>query len=290
MRVARLSVATASTLAVLKLVAVVLTGSLAVAAALTDSVMDIVASSVNYFAVRLAGQPADAEHRYGHGKAEGLAGLGQGLVVAFVGLYLVVEGGHRIGAGHGALEHTEVGLGVMLVSLVASAWIGWLLLRTGRRTGSVALQADAAHYTSDIWMNTGVLASLAAVQATGWFWIDGAVSCLVGVIVLATAVRVLRRAANELMDRSLPDDSLEDMRAAIARAVPEAREIHNLRTRKSGPDVFIDMHVGFDRALSFPEAHLLAERVQAVVARAVPGAQVVVHADPYPYLPSDNVD
>ncbi len=290
LRVARLSVITATTLAVLKLGAVVLTGSLAIAAALADSVMDIIASSVNFFAVRLAGQPADEEHRYGHGKAEGIAGIAQGLLIAFVGLYLLVEGASRLTARTYEMGHTTVGIVVMLISLVASAWIGWLLLRTGKRTGSVALQADAAHYTTDVWMNLGVLGSLVAVRLTGASWIDGAVACVVAVIVLTTAYRVLRRSADELMDSSLSADQHEEILATIAREVPEAQDVHNLRTRKSGPDVFVDMHVAFDRTLSFPEAHRLSERVQAAVSHAIPGAQVHVHADPHPFLPEDGVD
>ena len=174
--------------------------------------------------------------------------------------------------------------------LVASAWIGWLLLSTGRRTGSVALQADAAHYTTDVWMNLGVLASLVAVQFTDEDRIDGVVSIFVALIVLRTAVGVLRKSARELMDTSLSDDEHEQIMQVIRKAVPEARDVHNLRTRKSGPDVFVDMHVGFDRTLTFPQAHLLSERVQAAVARAIPGAQVHVHADPHPFLPEDGVD
>ncbi len=290
LRVARLSVATAAVLAVAKLAAVVATGSLAIAAALTDSVLDIIASSVNFFAVRLAGQPADEEHRYGHGKAEGIAGIGQGLVIGFVGLFLIVEGSRRLTTGTSEIEHTGWGIGVMVLSTVASAWIGWLLLRTGKRTGSVALQADAAHYTSDIWMNLGVLGSLVAVQLTDEHRIDGAVSILVALIVLRTAYRVLRQSADELMDVSLSEEEHERILQTIRREVPEAHDVHNLRTRKSGPDIFVDMHVGFDRTLSFPEAHRLSERVQAVVAKALPGAQVHVHADPHPFLPEDGVD
>jgi ferrous-iron efflux pump FieF len=288
LRVARLSVITALSLAILKLAAVVITGSLSIAAALADSVMDVIASSVNYFAVRLSGQPADEEHRYGHGKAEGIAGLAQGLIIAFLGLYLLVEGIHRVSSSHGELEHTEVGIGVMLISLVASAWIGWLLLRTGKRTGSVALQADAAHYTSDIWMNLGVLASLLAVRFSGLHWIDGAVSCVVALVVLRTALIVLRRSAGELMDTSLSEAQIKAIREAIARDVPETRDIHALRTRKSGPDVFVDMHVSFDRSLNFPDAHRLSEQVRVAVETVIACSQVHVHADPYPFLPEDN--
>ena len=288
-RVARLSVITATTLAILKLFAVVVTGSLSIAAALADSVMDIVASSVNYFAVRLAGKAADDNHSYGHGKAEGIAGLAQGLIIAFLGLFLLIEGGHRLTSSHGELDHTTFGIVVMAISLVASAWIAWLLLRTAKRTGSVTLQADAAHYASDIWMNLGVLGALVAVRVTGLDWIDGAVSMVVAAIVLRTAFLVLRRSANELMDASLDDGQLQAVREAIARDVPEARDVHRLRSRKAGPDTFIDMHVAFDRGLSFPEAHRLAERVRAAVEGAVPGAQVHVHYDPHPLLPEDEV-
>lgn len=286
-RVARYSVITAITLALLKLAAVVVTGSLSIAAALADSVMDIVASSVNFFAVRLAGQPADAEHRYGHGKAEGMAGLAQGLIITFLGLFLLVEGLHRITSTHGELEYTGFGIVVMIISLAASAWISWMLLRTARRTGSVTLRADAAHYTSDIWMNMGVLGALIAVRVTGMHWIDGAVSCVVAVIVLHTAFVVLRRSANELMDASLDDDQISAMRAAIAEHVPEARDVHRIRSRKSGPDIFVDMHVAFDRTLSFPAVHRLSERVRIAVEDAVPGSQVHVHVDPHPFLPED---
>lgn len=288
LRVARLSVITAATLALAKLGAVVMTGSLAIAVALTDSVMDIIASSVNFFAVRMAGQPADAEHRYGHGKAEGIAGLAQGLLIGFVGLFLLIEGASRLVSGDYRLVHAELGIGVMILSLVASAWIGWLLLRTSRKTGSVALKADAAHYTTDVWMNLGVLACLVGVKLTGWHWLDGAVSCAVAVIVLWTAYSILRHSANELMDVSLSDEQLESIHAAIAEQVPEARDVHKLRTRKSGPDVFVDLHVSFDRGLSFPEVHRLSERVGRAIEAAVPGAHAHIHADPHPFLPSDS--
>ena len=287
LRVARLSVITALSLGVLKLLAVVFTGSLAIAASLTDSLMDLVASSVNYVAVHFAGQPADEDHRYGHGKAEGLAGLGQGLLIGFAGLFLLVEGIRRIATPTDEITRTEVGIAVMAVSMAASAWIGWLLLRTSRKTGSIALKADAAHYTADVWMNGGVLLALILVRTTGWVWIDGAISVLVALFVLYACARVLRHAVNELMDVRLEDDEEARIRAHIEEAVPETRNLHRLRTRRSGPSVFVDLHVAFDRNLSFPDAHRLSERVRHAVEEAVPGAQVHVHADPDPYYESD---
>jgi len=288
LRVARISVATAFTLATAKIVAVVATGSLAIAAALADSAMDVVASTVNYFAVRLAGRPADEKHRYGHGKAEGLAGIVQGLVIGLLSLLLLVEGGHRLIGEPVEIEHPDLGIGVMLLSLLGSAWVGWLLLRTARRTGSVALRADAAHYTSDVWMNLGVLVSLWAVRATGEDRIDGVVSLVVGGMVMSAALKVLRASVRELMDTHISEEEEERLLAALKEAVPEVRDVHDVRTRRSGPDLFVDLHASFDRTLSFPQAHRLSMRVVRAIQATLPGAKVTVHADPHPFVPAED--
>lgn len=283
---ARLSVATATTLGILKLTAAILTGSLSVVASLVDSVMDLLASTVNLFAVRLAGEPADDDHRYGHGKAEGLAGIVQAVVVGFSGGFLLIEGLRRLVRGEGIVQ-TGIGIAVMAVSTVASVWITWRLKRTAKQTGSVALAADAVHYQSDVWTNLGVLGALVVIERTGWYWIDGAIAVGVALIVLWSALKVLRRAADELMDRALPETEVDRLIAHVRRALPEVRGIHDLRTRKAGPRIFLDCHVQLDRDLSFVEAHRLSERVRQVVQEVHPGALVNVHADPHPLIPSD---
>ena len=286
LRTARLSVGTATALTLLKLVAAVFTGSLSIVASLVDSVMDILASLVNYFAVRLAGRPADAEHAYGHGKAEGLAGLGQTVVIAVSGVFLLVEGVRRLISGRD-IDRPDLGLAVMAVSTVASVWITWRLRSAARRTGSLALAADSIHYASDVWTNLGVFVALAALRIADWHWIDGAVAAAVAVVVLGTAFHVLRRSTAELMDRALPAEAVARLLAAIRTEVPETRGLHDLRTRRAGPTVFVDCHVQFDRALDFPAAHLLSERVRIAIEHTYPGAYVTVHADPYPLLEAD---
>ncbi len=284
--VAKLSVLTASSLGVLKLAAAIFTGSLAVVASLVDSFMDVIASSVNYLAVRVAGRPADEDHAYGHGKAEGLAGLAQSVVVGFSGFFLLVEGVRRLIAGEG-IQHEELGIVVMVISTIASVWITWRLRRTARRTGSVAIAADAVHYASDVWTNLGVLVALLSIRLLGWQWIDGVVATAVAFVVLGTAVRVLMRSADELMDKGLPEEHVTDLIEAVQRRVPEMRGLHDIRTRKAGPNIFMDCHVQFDRDLSFVEAHRLSERVRIAIEKERPGALVNVHADPYPLLPTD---
>ena len=284
---ARRSLVTAAILGVLKLTAAVFTGSLSIVASLVDSVMDLLASTVNFFAVRLSGRPADRSHRYGHGKAEGLAGLAQAVVIGFSGVFLLIEGVRRLVEGIG-IERTDLGIAVMSVSTLMSAWIAWKLKSTAKRTGSVALAADSLHYASDVWTNLGVLVALVVIRLTGWQWIDGSVAAVVALVILATAVHVLRRSASELMDQSIPDDEVRELLEAVRAEVPEARGLHDVRTRKAGAQIFMDCHVQFDRDLSFVDAHRLSERVRFAIVRNRPGALVNVHADPYPLFPEDH--
>jgi ferrous-iron efflux pump FieF len=284
---ARASVITASLLGGMKLLAAIFTGSLALAASFVDSLMDVFSSSVNLLAVRIGSRPADEDHRYGHGKAEGLAGMFQGAVVGFSGLFLAAESVRRLIAG-GAVSHEAAGLVVMAVSTAASVWITALLRRTAKATGSVALSADSVHYASDVWMNSGVFAALVAVRLTGAQWIDAAVGLGVAGIVVRSSWSVLRASLDELMDRDMGPVVERDIRGAISRDVPEARVVRDVKTRRAGRNRFVDLTVGFDRRLAFEQAHRLSEKVRRAVADAVPGAEVSVHADPDPLLPDDH--
>lgn len=286
-RAAAASVVTASVLGGIKLLAAVFTGSLALAASFVDSLMDVFASSVNLVAVRIGGRPADDDHRFGHGKAESLAGMFQGSVVGFSGVYLVVESVRRLVEG-GAPSHEVLGLATMAVSTVASVWITWLLRRTAKATGSVALAADSLHYASDVAMNAGVFLAVGAVSLTGWTWVDPVTGLFVAAIVLRSSWSVLRASLDELMDRDLGPDVETAVRAAVEREVPEARAVTDLRTRRAGRRRFVELTVAFDRGLPFADAHRLSERARSAARRAVPDAEVTVHADPHPRHPGDH--
>lgn len=284
---ARASVVVASLLAGMKLVAAIFSGSIALAASFVDSLTDIFSSSVNLVAIRIGNRPADDDHAYGHGKAEGLAGMFQGAVVGFSGVFLVVESTRRLVEGT-RIPSEWLGLLVMAVSTIASVWITSFLRRRSRETESGALLADSAHYASDVAMNLGVFAALALQHVFDAPWIDAVVGLLVAGLVLKSSWHVLRASLDELMDRHLGADVATAIREGVARDVPEAREIRSLRTRRSGRARFVDLTVAFDRGLSFAEAHRLSERVSRVVRTTVPGADVTVHADPDPLLPGDH--
>lgn len=284
---ARRSLVTAAVLGVLKLFAAVFTGSLSIVASLVDSVMDLLASTVNFFAVRLSGRPADEDHAYGHGKAEGLAGLAQAVVIGFSGVFLLIEGVRRLVENIG-IDRTDLGIAVMAISTVMSGWIAWKLKSTAKQTGSLALSADSLHYASDVWTNLGVLVALVAIKVSGWQWIDGSVAAAVALVILWTAVHVFRRSTSELMDEALPAAEVAALTETIRAEVPEVRGLHDVRTRKAGACMFLDCHVQFDRDLSFVDAHRLSERVRYAILKAWPGALVNVHADPFPLMPEDH--
>jgi ferrous-iron efflux pump FieF len=283
---ARTSVVVASVLGGGKLLSAIFTGSVAVAASFVDSLMDVFASSVNLAAIRLAARRPDEEHRYGHGKVEGLAGMFQGAVVGFSAIYLVVESVRRL-LRPVPVEHDLWGVVAMAVAAVASVALTVYLRRVARETGSIALRADSAHYASDALANVGVLAGILAMRHTGLAWIDAALGLVVAGLVLKASWGVIRGSMDELMDRSLPDDDVARVRAVIAAEVPEVRGVHDFRSRRAGPTRFVDLHVSIDRRLSFPDAHRISERVVRAVEAALPGTSVQVHADPDPMRPDD---
>jgi ferrous-iron efflux pump FieF len=284
---ARASVIVASLLAGLKLLTAIFSGSMAIAASFVDSLTDVFTSSVNLVAIRIGSRPADDDHRYGHGKAEGLAGMFQGSVVGFSGVFLVVECTRRLSAGTRVADEW-LGLCVMAASTLASVWITWFLRRRAKETGSTALLADSAHYSSDVLMNVGVFAALAIERVVDAPWIDPVVGLLVAWLVLRSSWHVIRASVDELMDRELGEDVHQTIRRAVSEKVPEAREIRSLRTRRSGRARFVDLMIAFDRDLPFAVAHRLSERAVRAVRDVVPGADVTVHADPDPLQPEDH--
>ncbi|MCM0021660.1 MAG: cation diffusion facilitator family transporter [Tagaea sp.] len=272
------SVAVAATLIVAKTIAWGLTDSVSVLSSLLDSLLDAAASLVNLFAVRHALEPADEEHRFGHGKAEALAGLAQAAFIAGSALLLFSEAAHRLWAPV-PVERGEVGLAVMALSMVLT----FALIRYQRsvveRTGSLAVGADRLHYASDLLLNGGVALSLIASMTLGWSLVDPICGLLIGVFILKGAWEIGRGALDHLMDRELPEATRTRI-LAIARAQPLILDVHDLRTRAVGPNISVQMHLEIDGALTLNEAHAAADAVEEAVFAAFPGADVIVHLDP----------
>ncbi|HYG12205.1 MAG TPA: cation diffusion facilitator family transporter [Pyrinomonadaceae bacterium] len=278
--VARLSMLAAAFLILIKTGTGWLTGSIAVWASLLDSAMDIFASTINYFAVRAASRPPDEEHAYGYGKVESLAGLFQAAVISLSGLFLIREAIKRMVEPRPTHSET-IGVVTMLVAIVVSYALVARLRRVAGLTDSPALSADAVHFASDVWTNGGVLLALALIYFTGWTIVDPIISIAISLYILAAALSVGRESVDVLMDRRLPPEVDEQVAEVVSRFRDEGvLGFHDLRTRRSGSQKFIDLHLEVERDQSLEDAHATSVRVLRAIEAEIPRAKVQIHTDP----------
>jgi ferrous-iron efflux pump FieF len=272
------SVATAAILIAAKLVAWVMTGSVSVLASLVDSMMDVAASLINLFAVRYSLMPADHEHRFGHGKAESLAGLAQTTFISGSAVFLILQSVDRL-LHPRPLEDVGIGVGVMVFAILATLALLILQRHVIRVTGSTAIKADALHYTTDVLTNVSIIIAL-LLSGFGWQGVDALFALGIAAYILYSAWHIGHEAFQLLMDRELPDDQRQRIREA-AHSHGQVRGIHDLRTRRSGHDIFIQMHLELDDELSLFDAHGIADQVEARIREIHPEADILIHTDPH---------
>ena len=273
------SVGVALVLIAIKLYAYIATNSVSMLSSLFDSALDLGASSVNLLAIRTAVTPADAEHRFGHGKAEPLAGLVQVAFILGSSLLLLFEVGKHFFQRE-AVQQEGLGIVVMLVSIGLTLSLILFQRQVIRRTESMAVQADSVHYFSDLLTNIAVIAALALTSWLGWWWIDPVFGLLVALFIGFTALSVGRAALDMLMDREM-DDGERDRIKLIVRSHAEVIDLHDLRTRAAGSDRFIQFHLDLKPEISLKDAHRISDAVEASLMEAFPGAEIIIHQDPH---------
>ena len=272
------SVVTAMLLILGKAAAWLLTGSISVLASLVDSLMDAAASLLNLVAVHVSLQPPDAEHRFGHGKVEPLAALAQAAFIAGSAAFLVLQAIDRL-LHPRPLEAVGIGVGVMVFAILATLALLIFQRHVIRVTGSTAIRADALHYTTDLLTNVSIIIAL-LLSGYGWYGIDALFALGIAAYILHSAWRIGHEAFQLLMDRELPDDQRQRIRHA-ALAHGRVRGVHDLRTRRSGHDIFIQMHLELDDELSLFDAHGIADEVEASIREIHPEADILIHKDPH---------
>ncbi|MBL1320897.1 MAG: cation diffusion facilitator family transporter [Methylophaga sp.] len=272
------SVSTAFILIVAKLVAWYISDSVSVLATLLDSSLDVVASLINLFAVRHALQPADHEHRFGHGKAEALAGMGQAFFIAGSAGFLLLQATGRLLHPQAEMAGLGVGVGVMLFSIIATLFLLSFQKHVISKTNSTAIKADALHYKTDLWVNTSVIVAL-VLTFYGWSYFDAIFALGIAVFILYSAWEIIRESIDLLMDHELPDEEREKIKNRV-RTHDNVLGLHDLRTRRSGNTVFIQLHLELDGALSLSAAHAIADSVERDLVSLFPSAEVIIHEDP----------
>ena len=276
--VALLSVATATILISVKAIAWRASDSVAILASLSDSALDLVASLITLFAVRYAAEPPDAEHRFGHGKAEAFSSLMQGGLVFASGALIGREAFDALMHPR-PVEHGLAGVIVMIVSIVLTLCLITAQTRVLKASGSIAIAGDRAHYAADLGSNAVALVGVAAASWLGLSWVDAAAGLVVALWLIWGAVGVFRDASNQLLDHELPEDDRAKI-LALATADPRILGVHQLRTRASGPYVHIQMHADLDADIALAEAHTIMVEAENRLLEAFPAADILIHPDP----------
>lgn len=272
------AVAVAAILIAIKLAALIATHSVAMLASLVDSTLDLVASGLNLLAVRHALTPADREHRFGHGKAEALAGLGQAAFIGGSAVFLLFQSLERLAAPE-PVQQTTMGLVVIGVSLVLTLALVLFQRHVISRTRSLAIGADHLHYATDLVTNLAVVAALVVSGLWGWTAADPIFGLAIAAIIAWGAFKILRGAYDELMDRELDDVDRQRIKDIVNRHAG-VESLHDLRTRRAGHRSFIQVHLEMPPQMTVLEAHRIADGVENAIMEAFPDAEVITHQDP----------
>lgn len=271
------SVTVAVFLIILKLIAWGRSDSVSLLATLVDSILDAFASIINLIAVRHALTPADKEHRFGHGKAEALAGLSQSLFIAGSSLFLLLEAGQTL-FNPTDIKYPLESIAVMVISIIATLILVSFQHYVIRRTRSVAIRADALHFKSDILMNAAVILALWA-STLGFNLFDPIIGGLIACYILYSAWGIARISLDQLMDHELSDEVRADIKKIIL-SHPQAQGMHDLRTRHSGSMTFIQFHLEIEDDLTLVRAHDVTDEIEDVLLKTYPGSEIIIHIDP----------
>jgi ferrous-iron efflux pump FieF len=260
----------------MKSVAWVMTGSVALLGSLLDSVLDFSISAINFFAVRHALTPADHEHRFGHGKAEALAALAQAVIISVSALFLLSQSISGFFEPQ-VLSHSWIGVGVIVVSIMMTLLLVFVQRRVAKNTGSLAISADSAHYEGDLYMNLAVIVAL--ILNDYIIYADPALGIVVTLILFNSARAIAVKSFKQLMDHEVNDETRARIRDIIV-SHPDVHDVHDLRTRRSGIQLFIQAHIELDGNITLSHAHHISDEVELTLGAAFPDADILLHQDP----------
>jgi cation diffusion facilitator family transporter len=275
---AGISVASNTTLVIIKLVVGIITGSVSIISEAVHSALDLFAALIAFFSVRESGRPADKEHPYGHGKIENLSGAVEAMLILLAAMFIIHEAIDKLKYPQ-QVKNPVLGLYVIGISIVMNTLVSKHLFRIAERTDSIALEADAHHLSTDVWTSIGVFIGLGLIRITGWHILDPLVAIAVALMIIRVAFSLTWKAAAPLLDTKLPDEEIGEL-GEIVMNTPGVRSYHKLRTRKAGPYRQVDFHLIVPAGMPVNEAHAIAERIEQDIRVRFPDAYVVTHIEP----------
>jgi cation diffusion facilitator family transporter len=278
-RVARMSVGSNVTLLVLKLVFGFVMGSISVLSEGIHSGMDLLAAVIALMAVGRSLRPADADHHYGHGKYEPISGTIEAILIFIAAVLIIYEAILKI-ISHTPVGLLETGIIVMLVSVVLNSIVSRSLMKVAMETDSLALEADALHLSTDVLTSAGVMVGLIIIRLTQWYWLDPIVAIGVAMLIIKAAWDLTRKTMEDLSDKRIPEDEEKAIKAILDAHDHVIHDYHDLRTRRSGQNRYIDLHVVVSRDLGLVETHRMTDHLEAEIRKAIPHAHALIHMEP----------
>lgn len=275
----KVAMATAFLLMVLKASVGILTGSLSILSSAIDSFLDIASSFFNFIAIKKAEQPADKDHQYGHGKYESLATFIQAIIIFLSGAFILISAWNRFKDN----SHTEISQNafiVMIISIIATVFLTIYLKYVAKRLNSSVLMADSMHYAIDLYTNIGILLGLIIIKLTGLLFIDAAIAMIIAIYIMFSAVKLLVEVSRQLLDKSIEDETYRKLINVLTSFGEYHLDFHRLRTRSSGNETFIDMHLTLCKALCLADVHKITDRIEQAIMKAIPNADVMIHPEP----------
>jgi cation diffusion facilitator family transporter len=282
---ASLSVSSNIFLSLLKMTAGLVTGSVSILSEGINSLVDLFASLIAFFSIRIAGHPADDEHPFGHGKAENISGVVEGILI-FIGAGIVIYQAIRKLMFGVTIQLVDLGLGVMFLAVIVDIVVSRHLYRVARMTDSLALEADADHLRTDVYTSGGVLVGLALIRIGLFFGIEQAsildpvIALIVSFLILRTAYRITRKSLGGLVDTRLPREEEDRIIESITEHYRELVGFHALRTRKAGGERHIDLHLEMAKSVSLEEAHRICDHLEEDIEEKLSRTSVIIHCEP----------
>lgn len=281
-QIAGIAIASNTILVILKLVIGTITGSVAIISDAVHSATDIVASSIAFFAVRKSGRPPDDQHAFGHGKFESLSGLIEATLIILVALFIIYEASGALIRGESTLDPDLLGLGMVAVgvSALANTIISQRMMKIARKTESIALETDAWHLRTDVFTSVGVFAGLLLIYLTGILLLDAIIALAVGLVIIRTGISLIKKSLGDLLDNRLPEEEVRRIQTILTGYCSEYVNFHGLKTRRSGPERFIELHLMFNQDSLLSTAHELADRLEEELKAEFPRVHVTIHMEP----------
>lgn len=278
-RGAYLSVGSNTLLTMLKLVVGLFTGSISIISESLHSLNDLVAALIATYAVHQSSKPPDSEHTYGHGKIESVSALLEASLIIFAAVFIIHESIDRM-INPREIDYMEAGILVMFISVCVNIYVGLKLKRTASVTSSAALEADSAHLLTDVYTALGVFIGLVVIKVTNYYILDPIIAILVAIYIIKVGVSLIIKSARELMDARISAEEEKKVRRIVNSHNTEFVEMHALRSRVSGSDRYIDMHIVVAKDTSIKKAHELADHIEKEIAEKMPGYHTMVHVEP----------